>query len=59
MFFKVILVGGSTRIPRIKQIVQEYFADKEVCQSIDPDSVMAYGAAIQVLTKMVVISSVV
>lgn len=44
---QVILVGGSTRIPRIKQLVQEYFGGKEVCQSIDPDSVLAHGAAIQ------------
>ena len=47
-FFQVILVGGSTRIPRIKQLVQEYFGEKEVCQSIDPDNVLAHGAAIQV-----------
>ncbi|PFX31560.1 Heat shock 70 kDa protein 14-B [Stylophora pistillata] len=44
---QVVLVGGSTRIPKIKQLVQEYFAEKEVCQTIDPDSVLAYGAAIQ------------
>mgnify|MGYP002255808283 CR=1 FL=1 len=43
------MVGGSTRIPKIKQLVQEYFAEKEVCQTIDPDSVLAYGAAIQVI----------
>ena len=41
-------MGGSTRIPRIKQLVQEYFGEKEVCQSIDPDSVLAHGAASQV-----------
>ena len=41
-------MGGSSRIPRIKQLVQEYFGEKEVCQSIDPDSVLAHGAAIQV-----------
>lgn len=46
--FKVILVGGTTRIPRIQQIVQDYFVDKEVLQSINPDGVFAYGAAIQV-----------
>ena len=47
--FKVILVGGSTRIPRIQQLVQEYFVDKEVLQSINRDGVLAYGAAIQVI----------
>lgn len=46
--FQVILVGGSARIPRIQQLVQEYFVDKEVLQSINPDGVLAYGAAIQV-----------
>ena len=45
---KVILVGGSARIPRIQQLVQEYFVDKEVLHSINPDGVLAYGAAIQV-----------
>jgi len=44
---QVILVGGSARIPRIQQLVQEYFVDKEVLQSINPDGVLAYGAAIQ------------
>lgn len=44
---QVILVGGTTRIPRIQQIVQDYFVDKEVLQSINPDGVLAYGAAIQ------------
>lgn len=48
LIFQVILVGGSTRIPRIKQLVQEYFGEKEVCQSIDPESVLGHGAAIQV-----------
>lgn len=45
---KVLLVGGSTRIPRIQQLLQEYFVSKEVLQSISPDGVLAYGAAIQV-----------
>ncbi|XP_044172882.1 heat shock 70 kDa protein 14-like [Acropora millepora] len=44
---QVILVGGSARIPRIQQLVQEYFVDKEVLHSINPDGVLAYGAAIQ------------
>ncbi|XP_068710647.1 heat shock 70 kDa protein 14-B-like [Montipora foliosa] len=44
---QVILAGGSARIPRIQQLVQEYFVDKEVLQSINPDGVLAHGAAIQ------------
>lgn len=42
----VILVGGSTRIPKIRKIVQEFFDGKEMEQSIDPDHAVAYGAAI-------------
>lgn len=49
LVFKVILAGGSTRIPRIKQLVQEYFGGKEIFQSIDPDSVLSHGAAMQVV----------
>lgn len=50
-------MGGSTRILRIKQLVQEYFGEKEVCQSIDPESVLAHGAAIQVDLEILDISS--
>ncbi|GAG97735.1 unnamed protein product, partial [marine sediment metagenome] len=44
---EVVFVGGSTRIPRIQQIVQDYFQGKEPCKSINPDEAVAYGAAVQ------------
>jgi molecular chaperone DnaK len=43
---EVILVGGSTRIPRIQQLVREFFG-KEPSKSVNPDEVVAIGAAIQ------------
>ncbi|XXG54732.1 hypothetical protein AAC387_Pa03g2538 [Persea americana] len=43
----VVLVGGSTRIPKICQLLQEFFNGKELCKSINPDEAVAYGAAVQ------------
>jgi L1 cell adhesion molecule like protein len=43
----VVLVGGSTRIPRIQQMITEYFNGREPCRSINPDEAVAFGAAIQ------------
>ncbi|KAH9625934.1 hypothetical protein KSS87_021877 [Heliosperma pusillum] len=43
----VVLVGGSTRIPRVQLILQDYFNGKELCHSINPDEAVAYGAAVQ------------
>jgi L1 cell adhesion molecule like protein len=43
----VVLVGGSTRIPKIQQVLSEFFGGKELCKSINPDEAVAYGAAIQ------------
>ena len=43
----IVLVGGSTRIPKIQQLLQEYFNGKELKRSINPDEAVAYGAAIQ------------
>jgi heat shock protein 1/8 len=43
----VVLVGGSTRIPKICSMVQEYFNGKEPNRSINPDEAIAYGAAVQ------------
>jgi len=43
----VVLVGGSTRIPKVCQMVQEYFNGKEPNKSINPDEAIAYGAAVQ------------
>ncbi|XP_021899321.1 heat shock 70 kDa protein-like [Carica papaya] len=44
---EVVLVGGSTRIPKIQQILQDFFNGKELCKSINPDEAVAYGAAVQ------------
>jgi L1 cell adhesion molecule like protein len=44
---EVVLVGGSTRIPKIQQLLSEYFNGKELCKSINPDEAVAYGAAVQ------------
>jgi L1 cell adhesion molecule like protein len=44
---EIVLVGGSTRIPRIQQLLSEFFNGKELCKSINPDECVAYGAAIQ------------
>ena len=43
----VVLVGGSTRIPKIQALLSEYFNGKELCKSINPDEAVAYGAAVQ------------
>ncbi|XXG54701.1 hypothetical protein AAC387_Pa03g2514 [Persea americana] len=43
----VVLVGGSTRIPKVRQLLQDFFNGKELCQSINPDEAVAYGAAVQ------------
>ena len=43
----IVLVGGSTRIPKIQQLLKDYFGGKELCQSINPDEAVAYGAAVQ------------
>lgn len=44
---EVVLVGGSTRIPKVQQLIQEFFNGKEPCKSINPDEAVAYGAAVQ------------
>merc|ERR1719198_1909939 len=43
----VVLVGGSTRIPKVQNLLQEYFNGKELCREINPDEAVAYGAAVQ------------
>ncbi|KAF5762666.1 putative Heat shock protein 70 family [Helianthus annuus] len=43
---QVILVGGSTRIPKVQDMVQEFFDGKELCKSVNPDEAVAYGAAV-------------
>jgi heat shock protein 1/8 len=44
---EIVLVGGSTRIPKIQQLLTEYFNGKDLCKSINPDECVAYGAAVQ------------
>uniref|UniRef100_A0A6P7F2B8 Heat shock protein 70 A2-like n=1 Tax=Diabrotica virgifera virgifera TaxID=50390 RepID=A0A6P7F2B8_DIAVI len=43
----IVLVGGSTRIPKIQQLLQNYFSGKALNLSINPDEAVAYGAAVQ------------
>ena len=47
MVQEVVLVGGSTRIPKIQQMLSDYFNGKELNKSINPDEAVAYGAAVQ------------
>ncbi|EFY96894.1 hypothetical protein MHUMG1_07924 [Metarhizium humberi] len=44
---EIVLVGGSTRIPRIQKLITEYFNGKQPSKSINPDEAVAYGAAVQ------------
>ncbi|BFZ60979.1 Hsp70 chaperone [Saitoella coloradoensis] len=44
---EIVLVGGSTRIPRVQKLVSDYFNGKEPNKSINPDEAVAYGAAVQ------------
>ena len=44
---EVVLVGGSTRIPKVQQLLKEYFGGKEPSKGINPDEAVAYGAAVQ------------
>ncbi|XP_037795279.1 endoplasmic reticulum chaperone BiP [Penaeus monodon] len=44
---EIVLVGGSTRIPKIQQLVKEFFGGKEPSRGINPDEAVAYGAAVQ------------
>jgi len=44
---EVVLVGGSTRIPKVQKMLSDYFNGKELCKSINPDEAVAYGAAVQ------------
>jgi len=44
---EVVLVGGSTRIPKVQSMLQEFFNGKELNKSINPDEAVAYGAAVQ------------
>merc|ERR1712159_685615 len=47
MVDEVVLVGGSTRIPKVQQLLSEFFNGKDLNHSINPDEAVAYGAAVQ------------
>ncbi|AOW00977.1 YALIH222S04e31626g1_1 [Yarrowia lipolytica] len=44
---EIVLVGGSTRIPKVQKLVSDFFNGKELNRSINPDEAVAYGAAVQ------------
>ena len=44
---EVVLVGGSTRIPKVQQMLSDFFNGKQLNRSINPDEAVAYGAAVQ------------
>ncbi|KAJ3669447.1 hypothetical protein LUZ60_011397 [Juncus effusus] len=43
----LVLVGGSTRITKVQQLLQEFFNGKELCKGINPDEAVAFGATVQ------------
>merc|ERR1712137_1273738 len=44
---EIVMVGGSTRIPKVQSLISEYFGGKEPSKGINPDEAVAYGAAVQ------------
>ena len=44
---EIVLVGGTTRIPKLQEVLSEFFNGKELCKSVNPDECVAYGAAVQ------------
>ena len=44
---EIVLVGGSTRIPKIQRMLSDFFNGKELCKSVNPDEAVAHGAAVQ------------
>lgn len=44
---EIVLVGGTTRIPKMQQLLSDFFGGKTLCNSINPDEAVAYGATIQ------------
>jgi heat shock protein 1/8 len=50
---EIVMVGGSSRIPRIRQLLSDFFNGKKLNDSVNPDEAVAYGAAVQahILTK--------
>merc|ERR1712107_846026 len=54
---EVVMVGGSTRIPKVQSMIQEFFNGKEPNKSINPDEAVAFGAAVQAAILTVSMSS--
>lgn len=46
LIHEVVLVGGSTRIPKVQELLKDFFNGKELNKSINPDEAVAYGAAV-------------
>ena len=44
---KIVLVGGSTRIPKVQEMLSKFFNNKPLCKDINPDEAVAYGATVQ------------
>jgi heat shock protein 5 len=44
---EIVLVGGSTRIPKVQQLIKDFFNGKEPTKGINPEEAVAYGAAVQ------------
>ena len=44
---EIVLVGGSTRIPKVQELLRDYFNGKELNRGINPDEAVAYGATVQ------------
>lgn len=44
---EIVLVGGSTRIPKVQQLISDYFGGKKPNQGVNPDEAVAFGAAVQ------------
>jgi heat shock protein 5 len=44
---EIVLVGGSTRIPKVQELLKEFFDGKEPNKGVNPDEAVAYGAAVQ------------
>ena len=44
---EIVLVGGTTRIPKMQSLLSDYFGGKKLCNSINPDEAVAYGATVQ------------
>ena len=42
-----VIIGGSSRIPKIQQLLQDFFNGKQLCKGINPEEAVAYGAAVQ------------